>query len=347
MREITEGLYQVPSGQLFLASGDYDADYGTFYNGQVVVVPHTVANPAAAMAALINRDGGGLLLSPLPGGCCVPPPVPPASPLYGSTPDGRAHGVALWCIGDYSSDYFPQARDGEYVVQLYNSPQITEMLGVMQRDGAVIGPSMCGVGLVDPPAPSSDTCEDIMSFPVGIPTPATQLVGADCRVYTVLDIVQSGETTTTLGYNAGTQELVYTDEDGGVTIISLSALLDDINVANVSYNPGTGILTITETDLTVHNVNVGTSPTSVVNSIIGDGTPGNPLQLSGDLLAPGAGRYYGTNNLGVKGWYAFSPTVSILGGNLTVTIGGVTSPALAGILTEDAFGVDLGYLLPL
>lgn len=38
--------------------------------------------------------------------------------------------------------------------------------------------------------------------------------------------------------------------------------------------------------------------------------------------------------------------LSIAGGVLTVTVNGV-SDSLAGVLVEDAFGVDLGYLLPL
>ena len=221
------------------------------------------------------------------------------------------------------------------------------MIGVMDRDGATLTPSQCGIGLIDPPVVNSDLCYELASLPAGAASPSTKLVGSDCRTYSILGLVQAGETTTTLAYNAGAQELVYTDEDGGVTIISLAALLDDINVASVAYDPGTGILTITETDATVHNINVGSSPASAINSIVGDGTVGNPLQLIGDSLALGTGMFYGTNALGVKGWYSFSPTVSVSGGNLTVTIGGIASAPLAGLLTEDAFGVDLGYLLPL
>lgn len=356
MREITEGLYQVPSGQLFMAAGNYEGNYGQFYAGQVVIVPHTVGTPAAAMASLINRDGGSVLLSPLPGGCCVPPPAPPASPLYGSTPDGRAHGVEMWCIGDYASDYFTSARDGEYLVRWFASDNSDDMLALMQRDGAVIGPSLCGIGLVDPPPVGNDVCEEIQAFPAGVPDDDTSLVGSDCRVYNIMDLVQVGETTTTLAYNALTYELTYVDEDGGVTIIDLSALAGggggpDINVASVSYNPVTGDLTITETDASTYTVNVGTSPVSAINSIIGNGTPGTPIQLSGDLLAPGIGRYYGTNGAGTKGWYTFSPSVAYnnLTGELTVTVAGISSTPLdiQGDLLEDTFGVDLGYMLPL
>lgn len=349
MRQITEGLFQVPSEQLFLASGDYEGDYGLFYSGQVVIVPHTVTVPAAAMAALINRDGGSALLAPLPGGCCVPAATPPVNPLYGSTPDGRAHGVEMWCIGDYASDYFTSARDGEFLIRWMITDQSTDMLAVMARDGAVIGPSLCGIGIVTPPVITSDTCADIQLFPLAAATPGTVLVGADCNRYTLLDVVQTGETLTTISFNGGTNILSYVDEDGVTTLIDLSALAGggpDVNVASVTYNPLTGILTITETDLTTYPINIANNPVTTVNSIVGDGE-GAPIQLSGDLLAPGAGRFYGTDGAGVKGWYSISPTITSVGGATTITIGGAASPILSGLLLEDVFGLDLGYLLPL
>ena len=47
-------------------------------------------------------------------------------------------------------------------------------------------------------------------------------------------------------------------------------------------------------------------------SIIGNGSSGSPVQLSGDNASPGANQFYGTGSSGTKGWYA-AGTV----GNLT------------------------------
>jgi hypothetical protein len=71
---------------------------------------------------------------------------------------------------------------------------------------------------------------------------------------------------------------------------------------------------------------------ATTNSIQGNGTGGNQLQLVGDSAAPGASRYYGTNGSGTKGFHAItvydgSETKVQAGTNVTVTGSGtVGSP---------------------
>lgn len=48
----------------------------------------------------------------------------------------------------------------------------------------------------------------------------------------------------------------------------------------------------------------GSGTVSVADSIVGDGSSGNPLKLSGDSASPGNSKLYGTNSSGVLGWYA-------------------------------------------
>jgi hypothetical protein len=46
----------------------------------------------------------------------------------------------------------------------------------------------------------------------------------------------------------------------------------------------------------------GSGTVNVSNSIVGDGSSGTPLNLSGDASAPGNSQYYGTNSSGTKGY---------------------------------------------
>ena len=69
--------------------------------------------------------------------------------------------------------------------------------------------------------------------------------------------VVAAETTTSLSFNAGTNILSFTDEDGGVTNIDLSLYLDDTNLSRIvsgTLNAGTGICTFTRDDLTTFDV---------------------------------------------------------------------------------------------
>lgn len=85
--------------------------------------------------------------------------------------------------------------------------------------------------------------------------------------------------------------------------IDVSALIADINVDTVTWDQGTFILKLTETDGTIHEINLESLiPVAVDMSITGDGTQAAPLKLDGDEAAPGAFKVYGTDATGVKGW---------------------------------------------
>lgn len=66
-----------------------------------------------------------------------------------------------------------------------------------------------------------------------------------------------------------------------------------------------------------------------VNSVSGGGdlSVDRTLQLAGDIAAPAANQYYGTNNLGVRGWHTISPVQT------TYTVQGVLSLTGGGTLT--------------
>ncbi len=88
------------------------------------------------------------------------------------------------------------------------------------------------------------------------------------------------------------------------------------------------------------------------NSIQGNGTGGNQLQLVGDTASPGASRYYGTNSGGTKGFHAIpvydgSETKINAGTNVTVTGSGtVGSPyvinSAGNVLTQKDYPVVQG-----
>lgn len=84
----------------------------------------------------------------------------------------------------------------------------------------------------------------------------------------------------------------------------------------------------------------GSSTVSVLDSIVGDGTSGTPLKLSGDIASPGNDYFYGTNGSGVKGWYllsSFSGTVTSVGLSDTsttpiYTVGGTNPVTSSGVI---------------
>lgn len=71
------------------------------------------------------------------------------------------------------------------------------------------------------------------------------IAGADGGAY--LD-VQAAETTTTLTYNSTTKVLTYTNEDGVVQNVDLAALATDIYVNGGTFNSATMTLTLTDND---------------------------------------------------------------------------------------------------
>ena len=88
----------------------------------------------------------------------------------------------------------------------------------------------------------------------------------------LLSAIQAGETVTALSYNATTTELSYTDEDGNVSVIDLSALTTDIYVSGGSFDAGTSVLTLVDNDGVTPDITIDLSSfvVSVVNN--NDGT---------------------------------------------------------------------------
>jgi trimeric autotransporter adhesin len=127
--------------------------------------------------------------------------------------------------------------------------------------------------------------------------------------------------TTTLVWNGATKILTFTDETGAVHNLNLSALAIDLTVTGATYAVSTGILTLVEAGGT--NVTVDLSALKAVNatnSVTGNGN-GTSLQLDGDAALPGATKLYGTNALGVKGWYS-QPVVSpVTSGDIITALG--------------------------
>lgn len=91
--------------------------------------------------------------------------------------------------------------------------------------------------------------------------------------------------------------------------VSVSAFYADINVNSVSWNPTTHVLTILETDLTLHDIDLSVLVLSAVQaSLTGDGSSSSPIRLLGDVTTPGNYRIYGTDGNGNKGWISVIPT---------------------------------------
>ena len=84
--------------------------------------------------------------------------------------------------------------------------------------------------------------------------------------------VQSAETTTTLSFNSGTNILTFTNEDSTITNIDLSIYLDDTNLSRIisgTLDPGTGIVTFTRDDSTAFTVDFSSlNDQSFINAAI-------------------------------------------------------------------------------
>jgi hypothetical protein len=120
---------------------------------------------------------------------------------------------------------------------------------------------------------------------------------------------------------------------------------------------GSGVLltgTATERLVGSTNLTIGIDPATIAvsttNSITGNGSTGTPLQLTGDVAAPGNNFFYGTSGAGVKGWQNLAAAVSSattntngltrLGG-LTNTVNGVVATTTIPSATlQDLLGFD-------
>jgi hypothetical protein len=145
----------------------------------------------------------------------------------------------------------------------------------------------------------------------------------------------------------------YTGENGLPQSVSvnLSSLATDINIASMAYNPLTGVITITETDSTIHTVDIG--PTLATNGLqmIGNdiGLGGSLIQatnIDGLSLVPNTGYAITFTNLasmfinsingvGNTGTFLTSPTNSLLyfengteRAGFEATLGGGTNSSL-------------------
>lgn len=126
-------------------------------------------------------------------------------------------------------------------------------------------------------------CEQTGSIVETVTTLIDTITGNKIGTYTnELGVsVDINETVTSLTYNAGTNELTFTDESGVATVVDLTALAVDINVASLTYNPVTGEIILTETDATVHTIDIG-PPVSQFD--IADGNLNTETVLGGDTI---------------------------------------------------------------
>jgi hypothetical protein len=78
----------------------------------------------------------------------------------------------------------------------------------------------------------------------------------------------------------------------------------------------------------------GATAVNVADSIQGDGSVGNPLELVGDAASPGNNKLYGTNGSGARGWYAQPAGGSISVTDGTNTVSGATSLRFNGAVVS-------------
>lgn len=95
--------------------------------------------------------------------------------------------------------------------------------------------------------------------------------GSDDGAFIDQAVIQANETTTALSYNAGTNILTYTDEDGNATNIDLSALTTDVFVNGGSIN-GAGQLILTDNDGGTADITIDLS--AYINSVTEDEAAG-------------------------------------------------------------------------
>ena len=208
-------------------------------------------------------------------------------------------------------------------------------IGVMEAnkihvkiDGTTLVRSAAGVVSVNPTALATTNVLDNPS--------AANLRSTVNGVAGTLDLtplIQAGETNTTLTYNAATKTLTYTNEDGLIATIDLSALAADIFVTGGTYDPATMVLTLSDNDGVTPNITINLADlkkvtTQASNSIAftGTGEASSPLQAN-LVVDPIAGNLLTVSATGAK-----------------VAPAAVT--ALATVDVQDAFGVHQFYAFP-
>jgi len=86
----------------------------------------------------------------------------------------------------------------------------------------------------------------------------------------------------------------------------------------------------------------GSAAITTANSIVGTGSSGNPIQLSGDASSPGNSKYYGTNSGGTRGFFSLPSSAS--GANPTGVVGltAVNGSAPTFLRSDGAPALDVG-----
>jgi len=147
----------------------------------------------------------------------------------------------------------------------------------------------------------------------------------------LLPAIQAGETVTVLGYDPATTMLSYTDEDGNVTAVDLSALTSDIYVDGASFDATSMMLTLTDNDGGTPDVVVDLSSLVMTITNNGDGTY---------TFVQGSNSVVVDTKDGVS---ADAGNLASLGSDGLPFVSASAIRQLADVEVQDAFGVTLYY----
>lgn len=186
------------------------------------------------------------------------------------------------------------------------------------------------------PNPGNDLVLDgegkLLVFSDGLLTAITELANDGANTLSLTFEKQDGSTVTIesdtlvqdvlLTLDATAKTLTTTVNGVASNALDVAGLFADINVEEFTWDSGTFVLRLKETDGTITNLDLSSLvAVNVANSISGDGTVASPLQLVNDLTAPGNLKVYGTDATGVKGWRTitsgFGADVSLTPANST------------------------------
>jgi len=120
--------------------------------------------------------------------------------------------------------------------------------------------------------PQKKVLDDLNNVNAGSPTDG-QFLQWDNSTNKWIPGTETPETVTSISYTAGTTTLSYTDEDGTVTNMDLSGLLDEDSrsIASGTLNPTTGIVTFTRDDASTFTMDLSAllDDTNLVTSVAG------------------------------------------------------------------------------
>ena len=120
--------------------------------------------------------------------------------------------------------------------------------------------------------PQKKVLDDLNNVNAGSPSDG-QFLQWDNSTNKWIPGTETPETVTSISYTAGTTTLSYTDEDGTVTNMDLSGLLDEDSrsIASGTLNPTTGIVTFTRDDASTFTMDLSAllDDTNLVTSVAG------------------------------------------------------------------------------